>query len=169
MTISALDDTSVSKRAGLSEFGVAGLLAVLGVFVLYEAAQISKSLTQSNPLGPRTIPIAVGILLLVTAALLAVDIARGGRGEAEDAEDVDLSQGADWVTLLALVALFAATGQLISVIGFPASGVLLFFGVARLLGSRRLWLDVLVSVAVPVLAFLVFTRALGVYLPAGPM
>ena len=47
-------------------------------------------------------------------------------------------------------------------------GVLLFFGAARLLGSRRLVRDVLVSVAVPVVAFLLFTQVLGVYLPAGP-
>ncbi len=168
MTISTIDEQSTEGRAGLSEFGVAGLLGVLGVFVLYEATRISESLTQDNPLGPKTVPIAVGVLLLVTAALLAFDIARGGRGEAEQVEDVDLSHGTDWLVLLALVALFAAAGQLIPVIGFPASGVLLFFGVARLLGSRRLWIDIVVSIAVPVLAFLLFTQALGVYLPAGP-
>ena len=169
MTSSQLERNSVSKQqAGLSEFGVAGLLAVLGGIVLFEASRISESLTQSNPLGPRTIPIAVGILLLMTAGLLALDIARGGHGEAEEAEDVDLSHGTDWLTLLALVALFAATGQLIPLIGFPLSGILLFFGVARLLGSRRLWLDIVVSVTVPLAAFLLFTQGLGVYLPAGP-
>lgn len=167
MTTSPVDST-VSQRAGLSEFGVAGLLAALGVIVLYEASHISKTLTNSNPLGPKTVPISVGLLLLVVAVLLALDIARGGRGDAEESEDADLSLGTDWRTLLSLVALFAAVGQLIPIIGFPASGVILFFGVARLLGSRKLWLDVLVSIAVPLTAFLIFTRGLGVYLPAGP-
>jgi putative tricarboxylic transport membrane protein len=155
------------RRAGLSEFGVAGLLAALGALVLYESTQISTSLAGNNPLGPKTVPVAVGILLLVTSGLLALDVARGGRGEAEHGEDVDLSHGTDWITLAALVAVFIAAGQLIPRIGLPASGAILFFGVSRLLGSHRLWLDVLVSVAIPVAAFYLFTRGLGVSLPGG--
>ncbi len=156
-----------AERVGLSEYGVAGLLAVLGGVVLYEASQVSLALTNRNTLGPRTVPYVIGALLLVTAVLLAVDVARGGRGEEETGEDVDLSGGTDWRTLLGLVGVIAASGQLIPFIGFPASGAILFFGVARLLGSRRLWTDVAVSVAVPVLAFLLFTQGLGVSLPAG--
>lgn len=170
--MSTVDERGESPPAtrfrGWSEYGVAAILAVLGVVVLYEAGRVSTALARDGAIGPRTVPYAVGALLLLTAALLAVDIARGGRGAEEEGEDIDLSHGTEWVTLLALVALFAATGQLIPIIGFPASGVVLFFGVSRILGGRRLWRDLLVSIAVPVLAFLLFTQALGVYLPAGP-
>ena len=162
------EDEERSRQAGFTEFGVAGMLAALGVFVLVETTQISQALTSSNPIGPRLFPVVIGCFLLVVAALLAVDIARGGHGDAEAGEDVDLAHGTDWATLMGLVAVVGAGGALIPVIGFPASGALLFFGTARLLGSRRLARDVLVSVAVPVLAFLIFTEALGVYLPAGP-
>ena len=41
--------------------------------------------------GPTAVPILVGLLLLVCAVALAVDVLRGGRGEAEGGEDVDLS------------------------------------------------------------------------------
>lgn len=164
----SLGERPGTQRAGLSEFGVAGLLAVLGVVVIYEASQVSTALARVGSLGPKTVPYIVGGLLLVVAVVLAVDIARGGRGAEEEGEDVDLSSGTDWRTLLTLIAIFAAAGQLIPIIGFPASGVLLFFGVSRVLGSRRLWLDVVVSLAVPLLAFFLFTQALGVYLPAGP-
>ena len=155
------------QRAGLSEFGVVGLLAGLGVLVVVEAGTINESLASARTLGPRTVPYFVGGLLLVIAVLLALDIARGGRGEQEAGEDIDLSHGTDWLTLSGLVVLVAGVGQLIPVIGFPASGALLFFGVVRLLGGRKLWVDLLVSVVVPLLGFLLFTEVLGIYLPAG--
>jgi len=155
------------QRAGLSEFGVVGLLAGLAVLVIVEAGTINESLASARTLGPRTVPYFVGGMLLVVAVLLALDIARGGRGEQEAGEDIDLSHGTDWLTLSGLVVLVAGVGQLIPVIGFPASSVLLFFGVVRLLGGRKLWVDLLVSVVVPLLGFLLFTEVLGIYLPAG--
>lgn len=153
------------QRAGLSELGVVGLLVGLGVLVIIEAGTINSSLASARTLGPKTVPYFVGGMLLVVAVLLAVDIIRGGRGEQEAGEDIDLSHGTDWLTLGALVILVAGVGQLIPLIGFPAAGALLFFGVSRLLGSRRLWIDVLVSIVVPLLAFLLFTEVLGIYLP----
>lgn len=156
-----------NRRAGLSEFGVVGLLAGLGVLVLVETRQISDSIGTVRTLSPRVAPYFVAGFLLVVAALLALDIARGGRGEQEAGEDVDLSQGTDWRTLLGLAALVAGVGQLIPLIGFPAAGALLFFGTTRLLGSRRLVVDLAVSIVVPLVAFLVFTEALGIYLPIG--
>lgn len=170
MSLTQTSDTETrpTRWAGLSEYVVVAVLAALGVLVLVEAHGIHRALAGDNPVSPRAVPYVVGFLLLAVAALLAVDIARGGRGEAEEGEDVDLSQGTDWLTLGAAVVLFIACGQLIPVIGFPASGVLLFFGMARLLGSRQLLRDVLVSVAVPLAAYFLFTEALGVYLPGGP-
>ena len=157
--------SQASRRAGLSEFGVVGLLAGLGVLVLVETQQISDGIGSVRTLSPRVVPYFVAVFLLLVAALLALDIVRGGRGEAEAGEDVDLSHGTEWRTLLGLAALVAASGQLIPLIGFPAAGALLFFGTTRLLGSRRLVTDLLVSIAVPLVAFLVFTEALGIYLP----
>ncbi|HET9501687.1 MAG TPA: tripartite tricarboxylate transporter TctB family protein [Marmoricola sp.] len=170
MALTELSDTETrpAQRAGLSEYVVVVVLAVMGVVVLVEAQGVHRALAGDNPVSPRAVPYVVGVLLLVVAVLLALDIARGGRGEAEAGEDVDLSHSTDWLTLAAAIVLFVACGQLIPVIGFPVSGVLLFFGMARLLGSRHLVRDVVVSLVVPVAAFLLFTQGLGVYLPAGP-
>lgn len=154
-------------RAGLSEYLVAALLAAIGVLVLLETVQVRAASTM-DPIGPRAVPYAVSALLLVVAVLLALDIARGGRGEEEAGEDVDLSQGTDWLILAGVVVLLVGCGQLIPLIGFPASGVLLFFGMTRLLGGRHLVRDLLVSLIVPIAAFVLFTQGLGVYLPAGP-
>lgn len=68
-----------------SELGVCVLLLVLGVLVLTDALTMSVDITQRGPVGPKTVPVAVGIGLLAVAVLLAVDVLRGGRGEAEAA------------------------------------------------------------------------------------
>jgi putative tricarboxylic transport membrane protein len=155
------------KRAGRSEYGVVGLLAGLGVLVLVETQSITESLASARTLGPRVVPYFVAGLLLVVAALLLVDLLRGGHGYQEEGEDVDLSHGTDWKTLLALAAFIAGAGQLIPLVGMPIAGSLLFFGVIRLLGGHKLWLDALVSIVVPLLGFLLFTEGLGLYLPGG--
>jgi hypothetical protein len=70
-----------------SELGVCVLLLALGALVLTDALTMDVDITQRGPVGPKTVPIVVGIGLLVIAALLAVDVLRGGRGEAEGGED----------------------------------------------------------------------------------
>jgi putative tricarboxylic transport membrane protein len=155
------------KRAGRSEYGVVGLLAGLGVLVLIQTQSITESLASARTLGPRVAPYFVAGLLLATAALLLVDLLRGGHGYQEEGEDVDLSHGTDWKILLALAAVIAGCGQLIPLIGMPIAGSLLFFGVIRLLGGHKLWLDILVSIVVPLLGFLLFTEGLGLSLPGG--
>ncbi|GAB3858322.1 tripartite tricarboxylate transporter TctB family protein [Nocardioides maradonensis] len=160
-----MDTTSAPQRAGYSEYGVVGLLAGLGTLVLLETPSIREPLVSHGTLSPRVMPYFVGALLLVVAALLAVDIFRGGHGEQEEGEDVDLSHGTDWKILLALAVLVAGCGQLVPLIGFPIAGAALFFGVARLLGSRRLVLDLVVAAVLSVTAYLLFTEFLGIALP----
>lgn len=62
----------------------------------------------------------VGAGLLVVAVLLAVDVLRGGRGESEGGEDVDLSEPSDWRTVLLLAGVFLAFAVLIGPVGFPS-------------------------------------------------
>ena len=61
-----------------------------------------------RPVNARTVPILVGLLLVLMAVLLTIDLLRGGRGEQEGGEDVDLTHGSDWRTVGLLVGSFAA-------------------------------------------------------------
>jgi len=161
-----------SRRAWLrehSELGICVLLAALGVLVLVDAATIATDFTQRGPLGPRTVPNIVGVLLLVVSVLLARDVLRGGRGESETGEDVDLSAPSDWRTVLLLAAAFLANAALIDVIGFPLSGMILFWGSAYALGSRNTTRDPLVAAVLSVVTYVLFSRLLGVPLPGGPL
>ncbi|MBD9732883.1 tripartite tricarboxylate transporter TctB family protein, partial [Streptomyces sp. H28] len=152
-----------------SELGVCALLLVIGVLVLTDAVTMDVDLTQRGPVGPRTVPFVVGGGLLAVAALLAVDVLRGGRGRAEGGEDVDLSEPADWRTVLLLSGVFLGSAVLIEPLGFPVAGALLFWGAAFTLGSRRLDRDPLIAAVVSLVAYAVFNHLLGVPLPGGPL
>jgi len=164
--------TKTGSRSWLrerSELGICALLVVLGVLVLTDALRIPTDFAQRGPVGPKAVPILVGSLLLIVAVLLARDVLRGGRGEAEGGEDVDLSEPADWRTVLLLCGAFLANAALIGVVGFPISGAILFWGAAYALGSRNLVRDPLIAAGMSILAFVVFNNLLGVPLPGGPL
>jgi len=152
-----------------SEFGMVAFLAALGALVIVDAMSIAEDFTQSSPVGPKTVPLLVGGLLLVIALVLAVDVARGGKGESEQGEDIDLSTPPEWRTVLLLAAVFCANIVLIDRLGFPISGAILFWGAAYALGSRHWVRDPLIAVTLSVLTYLLFVRMLAVPLPAGPL
>ncbi|MFF8276445.1 tripartite tricarboxylate transporter TctB family protein [Streptomyces lateritius] len=152
-----------------SELGVSLLLLVIGVLVLTDALTMTVDITQRGPVGPKTVPVVVGAGLLVVAFLLAIDVLRGGRGEAEGGEDVDLSEPSDWRTVLLLAGVFLAFAVLIGPVGFPVAGALLFWGAAYALGSRHLHRDPLIAAGLSLLTYVVFNNLLGVPLPGGPL
>ncbi len=152
-----------------SELGVCVLLLALGVLVLTDALTMDVDITQRGPIGPKTVPIVVGVGLLVIAVLLAIDVLRGGRGEAEGGEDIDLSEPADGRTVLLLAGVFLGFAVLIGPLGFPIAGALLFWGAAFALGSRRLDRDPLIAAVLSVVTYAVFDNLLGVPLPGGPL
>ncbi|MDX2933923.1 tripartite tricarboxylate transporter TctB family protein [Streptomyces ipomoeae] len=152
-----------------SELGVCVLLSVLGVLVLTDALTMDVDVAQRGPVGQRTVPIVVGGGLLLIAALLAVDVLRGGRGQAETGEDIDLSEPADWRTVLLLAGVFLGAAVLIEPLGFPVAGALLFWGAAFALGSRHFDRDPLIAAVLSLVTYAVFNNLLGVPLPGGPL
>jgi putative tricarboxylic transport membrane protein len=159
---------TVRERTGnRAELGVAALLLVLGGLVLWDAARITTGVAQVGAVGPRAVPILVGAMLIVCAAFLAVDVLRGGRGEAEGGEDVDLAHPSDWRTVSLLVAAFLANVVLIEPMGWWFSGAVLFWGSAFALGSRRYVRDAAISFALSFATYYLFAAGLGIGLPAG--
>jgi putative tricarboxylic transport membrane protein len=157
------------RLRGRSELGVSLLLAGLGALVLVDASRIPTNFTQRGPVGPAAVPMVVGVALLIIAVLLARDVLRGGHGEAEAGEDIDLSHPSDWRTVLLLVAAFLANLVLIDRVGFPISGAVLFWGAAYALGSRHYLRDPLIALALSIITYLIFSQGLGIGLPGGPL
>ena len=124
----------------------------------------------ADPSAPRPCPIVVGIGLLVVAVLLAVDVLRGGHGEAEGGEDVDLSEPADWRTVLLLTGVVPGLRRAHRARSASRSaGALLFWGTAFALGSRHHVRDPLIAAVLSLVTFFVFENVLGVPLPGGPL
>ena len=157
-------DRTAPDRA---QYGVCAFLALVGVLVLIDAARTGQASSSNDPIGPRPVPILIGVLLLIVALVYAIDVARGGTGEPEAGEDVDPGSGVDWRTIALVIAAFALNAVLIEPLGWVISGSLLFWGAAFALGARRHLVSLGVAVALALITFYGFAIGLGVNLPAG--
>jgi putative tricarboxylic transport membrane protein len=155
-----------AEKGGRSEYGVALLLAAFGAWAIVDGLSLSDTASR-GPVNAKTVPVGVGLLLVLMAVLLVVDLLRGGRGEQEGGEDVDLSHGSDWPTIGLLVAAFAFNALLIERLGWPITGAVLFFGTTFALGARHLVRMAVISVVLSIGSWYVFFLALGVELPPG--
>jgi putative tricarboxylic transport membrane protein len=146
------------RLAALTIIGLGGIILT----------QVSKIGTGAGfiVVGPRIFPVAVGIGLLVlglwflfrTTFLLDKDLV----------EDVTAEEATtDWqTTLLALLSL-VAYASLLHPLGYTLATALFFPVIGRILGSTRLWRNIVIGVALGLVIYLTFTRVLGVRLPAG--
>jgi putative tricarboxylic transport membrane protein len=152
-----------------SELGVSALLLAAGMLVFADVVVAPRSGNAADPLGPNAVPILLGLLLVLLSVLLTVDVLRGGRGEAEGGEDVDLAAPTDKRTVLMLAGVLVATSVLIPLLGWPIAGTVLFWGATYALGSRAFPRDPLIAAGVSLTTWLVFDALLGVDLPGGPL
>jgi putative tricarboxylic transport membrane protein len=150
-----------------AQYGVCAFLTLLGVLVIVDAVRLPAITTTNDPIGPKPVPIALGALLIVVAIFYAVDISRGGEGEAEAGEDVDLSSSMDWRTVVLLISVFLANAALIEWLGWVISGSILFWGAAFALGNRHYVRNLVIAVTLSLATFYGFAIGLDVNLPAG--
>lgn len=143
------------------------LLGAVGAIVIWDATTLNVSYSNSDPVGPKTMPYIVGGLLLVCAVLLVREVLKGGHGEVEGGEDIDLSRGTDWRTVVPLIAVFIVNILLIDTLGWVISGTILYWGSVWALGSRHYVRDAIVSLVLSLATFYGFYLGLGIKLPAG--
>jgi len=156
-----------TREQGRSEYGVALFLGALGLLVIVQAILLPESRIARGPVGPAAVPIVVGGLLVIVAGFLALDVSRGGRGEPEGGEDVELTGRTDWRTVLLLAAAFVSNALLIEGLGWPLSGAILFWGCAFALGSRHYIRDAVIALVLSFGSWYLFAFGLGVVLPVG--
>ncbi|MGC5019838.1 tripartite tricarboxylate transporter TctB family protein [Micromonospora sp. DT47] len=161
------DPTAAKPARDRAQYAVGAFLALVGALVILDATRIGHAISTADPIGPKPVPILLGVLLLIVAAVYTVDVARGGTGEPEAGEDVDLSSPIDWRTVLLLIGAFLVNAVLIDRLGWVISGTLLFWGSAFALGNRHYVRNLLIAVALSLITFYTFAIGLGVNLPAG--
>jgi putative tricarboxylic transport membrane protein len=158
--------TEARTRQDRAQYGLAALLFVVGVYVIIDAAGLQPGFAD-QVVGPRAFPYVIGSALVLLAGLLSLATARGDRPHAEEGEDIDLDQPADWLTVLKLAAVFAVNIALIDWLGWAITGALLFAGSAAVLGSRTHLRNLLIGTVLSVGSWYGFYVGLGVPIPPG--
>ncbi len=142
-----------------------GVLA-LGAYFAYGAFSIEVAMSYAR-VGPRVFPFLVAAGLLVCGVLLCVQALRGGRADSEGGEDVDLSAAPDFGAVGLLVVVLGVYVLVLERLGFVLASAILFWGVAFAFGSRSYLRDIVIGVVLSFITYLVFSKLLGLTLPAG--
>ncbi|GIZ52171.1 tripartite tricarboxylate transporter TctB family protein [Noviherbaspirillum aridicola] len=151
------------RRLHIGELLVSLGLAALGIFIVAGAGEIGGT-GGYEQLGPRAFPYLVGTGLLIIGAVLAWQAVAGGwRSVPLD----EAHEAPDWLAFLILGAAILLHMAAIAWAGFVLASTFLFALIARAFGSRRVLRDILCGQVLSLLAYLLFTRGLGLNLPAG--
>ena len=156
-----------SARPGLS---VPDLLVALGVVVLGAlllAGTLRIPFGINAVVGPRVFPLIVSVGTLLLGALLTVNVLRGGRAEPAAEEDTDPDAQPDLRQPGLILGGFLLGAALLQPLGFVIGTALMYFSVGFAFGERRAPLLAGVALAVALVTYVVFTRGLGLTLPAG--
>ena len=145
---------------------LAGLVLLAGSVAILVAVTTIPGRGGYGTAGPRFVPLIVAIGLIVLSALFLLrtwwrpDVALAERSAEED-------DATHWATpALVMVALLVYAFAL-EPVGYPLATALVFFAVARVLGSRAPVRDAIAGLVLGFGLFTAFTQYLGVSLPAG--
>ena len=159
--MSTHDPVAPPRSFALPEFLIGLGLLLCASVALWEAATIPVSPMYSK-VGPTVFPYAAGTVLAVLSVLLMIRAVRGG-WQAQEEKDIPVDRGA----LLMVSAGLLGNVVLIGPLGFTAASTILFVLVCRGFGSRHILRDLLVGLALSLVAFFGFATLLGVNIGAG--
>lgn len=159
--------SQVQPRPGISvaDLAVALGIVVVGILLLIGTSQIPFGI--NAVVGPRLFPLIVSIGTIVLGALLTVNALRGGRAEPGAEEDTDPDAPIDHMNPAIILVGFLIGAFLLGPLGFVVGTAIMYFSVAYAFGERRFGLMILVALIVALVTYVVFTRGLGLTLPAG--
>ena len=142
---------------GLGVFG-------LGLLVVWQTLVIPPSPLYAA-VGPTLVPWIVAVMLLALGVALSAAALRGGwSGELEEVREAPPT---NWRALGLLAAALVVQVMLIEWLGFVIASTILYVLVCAAFGSRRPLMDLLIGIAVTLVAFLAFDKLLGVNIGAG--
>ena len=153
-------------------------IAALGAFILYETQAIHVIPIYAK-VGPRDIPMLIGAILALLGLALAWQGWRAKPAPQLDPPAVMDAPGSmldtpgtggntiDWMPLAAIGIGLIQQILLFELLGFVPTAAILFFCVAFGFGSKRYLRDIIIAIALSVVAYVGFVHALGLHLPAG--
>lgn len=161
-------DTDLTDRGfwhGRSGLFFPGLLAAFMTFLLVGVLTMDVPEGTDFP-GPRFFPIILIVAGYLLTALLVVHYLRHPEPVEETGEQ-QWRTFTDWQAVAWCVGGFLAFALTIELLGWILSAALLFWCVARGIGSRRPLFDASLSLVVSSVIYLLFAMGLGLNLPSG--
>jgi putative tricarboxylic transport membrane protein len=146
------------RRPDWAALAIAAGLALIAAVVLWDAQRIGG--VANYGIGPKTVPIIVGICLAGLAVWTGVEALRGDFPERERQNLPPLV----WV-----VGGLAAQMLLLKVAGFSIATGLLFAATAKAFGKGPLWKTIPIGILIALVVWFIFARGLQLSLPAGPI
>ncbi|MEV0594009.1 tripartite tricarboxylate transporter TctB family protein [Nonomuraea cavernae] len=148
------------------ELGLALVVLGLGGFVIAGTLEVSAAASRLG-VGPRFFPLLVGGAMILIGLCYVADVLRGGRGDPEESEDVDLGAPADWRSVGLVSGVFLGFTAVLNVLGWIIAASLLFFGLSVALGAEHRLRAAGIGVLLGITTYLLFVKGLGVTLPGG--
>ena len=155
------------------DLAVAALVAAFGFAVVAIALTIPDGLYR-DAVGPRRVPIGVGILILLCGSVAAIRRARrmaatrGWRAEQDGTED-EPGHPASLVRALVVMALTAAYAASFQPIGYLISTPLYIAAALWAMRERRALKVATIAVVWTAVTYVLFAQVLGVRMPVGPL
>lgn len=143
------------------------VVAGFGTAVVWQTAQIRITPAYSM-VGPRAVPLIVGIGLVLVGLWVAVEAVTGrATAPTTESDDADPTLPTDWRAVGLLGVALILYLLLMQPAGFIPASMILFTGAAFAMGSRRTVRDLLLGLVLSVVLYLAFTAGLGLRLPLG--
>jgi putative tricarboxylic transport membrane protein len=150
--------------AGRSSLVVAGILLAIGLYLTFGITTMDVPQGAKTP-GPRFFPILIAIAIFLLAIVLSLQVFR--TPEPVPAEAGNYRFYSDWKAVGMVFFAFLAFALLLIPVGWLLSAALLFWAVARALGSKRAIYDIGIALVFSAFIQLAFGAGLGLTLPGG--
>lgn len=153
------------------ETGFIALLPLFSLFFIWQSTLVTGP-PRTITVGPKTVPLLIGWLMLgVSAVLLVQRIRTVVSGQPKPASEVESDDGdtriSDWPAVWTVLGAFLALVLLFEFLGFVLAASLFIFGTATLFARRQWILNLVSATGFGITFYLLFSRVLGIQLPKG--
>jgi putative tricarboxylic transport membrane protein len=156
---------SAGDHGRLEELAIPALLFAIGGYLVFGLATMEIPKTAKWP-GPEFFPLIITVTIFVVSAAMTLQILRAHH-RARRHHSGSGTPRTDWKATAAVAGAFIVFAFLLVPLGWILAGALLFWGVARGLGSHRPLFDLGVALGISSLIQLAFSAGLGLRLPPG--
>lgn len=173
-SVSATVGDRLRFQRGSGLRGIAKALIMPGVLVAFAVYLLVGIVTMRVPAnaafpGPQFFPGIIAAGLFLFAGILAVGAVRGAlvTPTADEEQTGDRAVRVDWRSFAWVAGSFLVFAFVLGILGWIVAAALLFAGIARGFGQRRMLFALLVGLTISSLSYIAFDMGLGLSLPSG--